>query len=594
LTENTTPDERPTPIWGSDAIADLLRSTGSPYIALNPGASYRGLHDSLVNHLGDESPQILMTLHEEHAVAIAHGYAKLSGDPLLVALHSNVGLMHASMAIYNAFADRVPMLIIGAAGPIDADKRRPWIDWIHTTADQPALVRPFVKWDDSPSSVQATLDALARAWDITTAEPSAPCYVVLDVGVQEQALDVLPRVPRIHASPAGEAAAGAAAVATAAEALVAGKDVVILIGRMGHDPDDYGRRIELAERLGARVITDLKAGSGFPTNHPQHVPGSGFFLSAEAQAALRSADVVLGLDWIDFGGTLEQTPADGDRFVIAATLDRHLHNGWSKDAFGRVDADVWLTATPDVAVRQLLDAIPADLNGNAPVTNARVGSDSGSPNRSPALDRGPITLEGLARAAAEALQGRVGTLVRLPLGWDDSYWEFDGPLDFLGYDGGGGIGSGPGMTIGAGLAAKGTGRVVTGILGDGDYLMGVNALWTAAKYEIPCLMIIANNRSYFNDEVHQERVAVMRDRDIARKWIGQRIDDPAPDLAALAKAQGVEAFGPVVDAAELVEVLAAAVALVESGRPVVVDVHVDPAYSKQMASGLVREVRTAG
>src|SRR6476646_11888836 len=149
--------------FGSDVVADALRATDIPYIALNPGASYRGLHDSLVNFLGNERPQMLLCLHEESAVAIAHGYAKASGRMMGVVLHSNVGLMHGSMAIFNAWCDRVPMLILGATGPWDAAKRRPWLDWIHTASDQGALVRDYTKWDNQPGSVAAAYEALLRA-----------------------------------------------------------------------------------------------------------------------------------------------------------------------------------------------------------------------------------------------------------------------------------------------------------------------------------------------------------------------------------------------------------------------------------------------
>src|SRR5213595_1556313 len=184
--------------WGSDAIALMLREVDLPYVALNPGASFRGLHDSLVNFLGNRNPQMLLCLHEEHAVAIAHGYAKVTGRPMAVAIHSNVGLMHATMAIYNAWCDRVPMLIVGATGPVDAARRRPWIDWIHTSADQGALIRPYVKWDDQPASVEAALDSLARAYSITRAAPSAPVYVCLDVTLQEQPLATPPPIPDVQ------------------------------------------------------------------------------------------------------------------------------------------------------------------------------------------------------------------------------------------------------------------------------------------------------------------------------------------------------------------------------------------------------------
>ena len=161
-------------IWGSDAIAAVLREIGIPYLALNPGASYRGLHDSLVNYLGNNTPQMLLCLHEESAVAIAHGYAKASGKLMGAVLHSNVGLMHGSMAIFNAWCDRVPVLLLGATGPVDAAKRRPWIDWLHTSRDQGGLIRDYTKWDDQPASVAATQEALLRAAQIAQTAPCGP------------------------------------------------------------------------------------------------------------------------------------------------------------------------------------------------------------------------------------------------------------------------------------------------------------------------------------------------------------------------------------------------------------------------------------
>src|SRR3989454_6138917 len=150
-------------IWGSDAIAAMLRALDIPYLALNPGASYRGLHDSIVNYLGNTRPQMLLCLHEESAVAIAQGYAKVSGRMMGAVVHSNVGLMHASMAIFNAWCDRMPMLVLGATGPWDAAKRRPWIDWIHTASDQAALVRDYTKRsEDHTSELQSPCNLVCR------------------------------------------------------------------------------------------------------------------------------------------------------------------------------------------------------------------------------------------------------------------------------------------------------------------------------------------------------------------------------------------------------------------------------------------------
>ena len=175
--------------FGSDVAADTLRALDIPYIALNPGASFRGLHDSLVNRLGNERPTMLLCLHEEHAVAIAHGWAKVTGRAMAAAVHSNVGLMHATMAVFNAWCDRMPVLLIGATGPVDAEKRRPWIDWIHTARDQGALVRGYAKWDDQPASPAAAREALVRAKWIAETAPQGPVYVNLDAGMQEAELD---------------------------------------------------------------------------------------------------------------------------------------------------------------------------------------------------------------------------------------------------------------------------------------------------------------------------------------------------------------------------------------------------------------------
>ncbi len=192
--------EKPTPsadnsIWGSDVIADTLRALDIQYVALNPGASFRGLHDSLVNRLGNRAPQMLLCLHEESAVAIAHGWAKVTGKPMCAIVHSNVGLMHGSMAVFNAWCDRTPLLLLGATGPVDAAKRRPWIDWIHTAQDQGAMIRNFTKWDDQPASVPAAIESLLRAWQMTDTVPKGPTYVCLDAALQETRLEEAPALP---------------------------------------------------------------------------------------------------------------------------------------------------------------------------------------------------------------------------------------------------------------------------------------------------------------------------------------------------------------------------------------------------------------
>ena len=219
-------------VLGSDAIAAMLRALDIPYLALNPGASYRGLHDSLVNYLGNDRPQMLLCLHEESAVAIAHGYARVAGQMMGVVLHSNVGLMHGTMAIFNAWCDRVPMLVLGATGPWDAAQRRPWIDWLHTTSDQGALVRDYTKWDNQPASVPAAFEALLRAVQIADTAPRGPTYVNLDAALQEAKIGPMPALPDVARFKApAPVLPSKEAIEQAACLLSAAKNPVILAGR---------------------------------------------------------------------------------------------------------------------------------------------------------------------------------------------------------------------------------------------------------------------------------------------------------------------------------------------------------------------------
>src|SRR5256714_357957 len=488
------------PAFGSDVIADTLRALDIPYIALNPGASYRGLHDSLVNYLGNAAPQMLLCLHEESAVAIAHGYAKVTGKAMAVAVHSNVGLMHATMAIFNAWCDRVPVLVLGATGPVDATKRRPWIDWIHTARDQGALVRPYTKWDDQPASPGAAREALMRAVWLANTPPQGPVYVNLDAEMQEAKLaEPLAAIEAARFMPPVASAPDADAVAKAAALLKGAKSPVILIGRTSRSPEAWDARVRLAETIGARAITDLKVGASFPTDHPLHLGAPSVLTpDAEGLAALATADVILSLDWVDLAGTLKAAKAPTAKAkVISVTVDHQIHNGWSMDHQGLAPVDVLLAADPEQAVPLLVEALGS--TPKRPTVPAAPAETT--------LAVGPLTVEHLARALRDAVGNRPVTLTHLPLSWNGAWWSFRHPLDYLGSDGGGGLGAGPGVTVGAALALKGSGRLPIGDCGDRDFLLGVTPVWTAAHYRIPLLIVVATNRSFYNDELHQDRVA---------------------------------------------------------------------------------------
>jgi thiamine pyrophosphate-dependent acetolactate synthase large subunit-like protein len=573
--------ERPIPSganaagFGSDVVADTLRALDIPYIALNPGASYRGLHDSLVNYLGNHNPQMLLCLHEEAAVAIAHGYAKVTGRSMAAAVHSNVGLFHATMAIFNAWCDRMPVVVLGATGPVDAVKRRPWIDWIHTARDQGAIVRNFTKWDDQPASPGAAREALLRAYWLANTAPMAPVYINLDAEVQESRLpEPLAPIDTARFIPPVTTAAPADLVRKAAEILKSAKKPIIYAGRCSRRPDAWNARIALAEALNARVVTDLKIGCSFPTDHP-------LYAGATRGVAPDSfeADALLSLDWVDLAGGLKAGAAQFK--IINVTLDQNLHNGWSMDYQGLPPVDLFIAADPDVVVSQLLEALgvkatPRYVPAYKPVEPKQLAGDA-------------LTNEHLAYVLRQAIGERTVCLTHLPLSWDADWWPFRHPLDQIGGDGGGGVGGGPGMSVGAALALKDSGRIPIGICGDGDYMMGVTALWTAVHYRLPLLIVVANNRSFFNDELHQERVARIRNRPVENRWIGQRISDPDIDMAGAARAQGALGFGPINTMEELKPAFDQAIAAVEQGHVAIVDVRVKPGYTASMTAAMTRK-----
>ena len=423
----------------------MLRALDIPYLALNPGASYRGLHDSIVNYLGNTRPQMLLCLHEEAAVAIAHGYAKASGRMMGVVLHSNVGLMHGSMAIFNAWCDRVPMLILGATGPWDAAKRRPWIDWIHTSSDQGALVRDYTKWDNQPASVPAAYEALLRAVQIADTAPRGPTYVNLDAALQEAKIGALPAIPEVgRFSAPPPVVPSKELVQQAAQLLSSARNPVILAGRVSRSEAGWKARVALAEKLQARVFTDIKTPAAFPTDHPLHAAPPATFPDDVSKKVLKEADVVLSLDWVDTAGMLKA--AWGDAIgckVIRVSADAHSHRGWSMDYQGLPPSDVYMMCEPDVAVPLLLEAVkprPALLN---PKTETRQHKDEA------------VSIRALAQAFNQLTEGMDVCLSKLPLGWNGAYRHFRHPLDYLGADGGGGVGAGPGLTVGAALALEG-------------------------------------------------------------------------------------------------------------------------------------------
>jgi hypothetical protein len=310
------------------------------------------------------------------------------------------------------------------------------------------------------------------------------------------------------------------------------------------------------------------------------------FPTEQTLAAMRQADVILSLDWVDLGGALYQAwaGADPQTKIIQCSPDQYVHGGWSMDYQALPPCEVTLLATPDATVPLLLAALgeadPPALGWLTPPV---------APATAPVISGSPIPILDFASVVSEELAQHKPSYTHLPNGWPGSACDFAHPLDFLGYDGGGGLGGGPGQAVGAALALRESERLPVCVTGDGDFLMGVTALWTAVHYAIPLLVIVANNLSFFNDELHQEHVARQRRRPVENRWIGLRMADPPLDLAMLARGQGARGHGPVDTVSRLATVLREAIAEVRRGAVSVIDVRVAPEYDRAASSGVLRQ-----
>jgi thiamine pyrophosphate-dependent acetolactate synthase large subunit-like protein len=425
---------------------------------------------------------------------------------------------------------------------------------------------------------------LIRAKQIACTAPCGPTFVSLDATLQEDPIDAPVAVPdmRRHALPELPAPTPAA-VAEAARMLRAAKRPVIMMGRMGRDFEHWPARIRLAEMLNARVITDYKTSAMFPTDHPRHSDWPGIMVTKTNAALIREADVILSLDYIDIGGMMKVAGAGNpiSAKLISVSLDSYLANGWSLDHFSVPEADLSILSTPDNFVAALLRELGEAGDAPAYAAPARPAPKPVAPDPS-----GKMTTRMLAETVIQSVGTREISLVRLPLRWPPSAYPFHHPLDYLGKDGGGGIGSGPGISVGCALALQEQGRHAVTVLGDGDFVMGANAIWTAVRHRIPLLILINNNRSYFNDELHQETVANTRGREPSNRWIGQRIADPEPDLAKLAEAQGAVGIGPVREAADVKAAIRKGVEVLKSGGVCLIDFHITPGEDRRAGSAL--------
>ena len=579
--------------YGSDLVVDLLRAVGIEHVALNPGATYRGLHDSLVNYGGNRAPELILTTHEEIAVALAHGYAKAKGRPMAAIVHDIVGLQHASMAIFNAFCDRAPVLVLGATGPMDATRRRPWIDWIHTALVQGTQVRDYVKLDDQPASVAAIPETFLRAWRLARTEPQGPVYLCLDAGLQEQPLERPVPVPDVaRFQPASAPHADPRAIDEAARQLVEARLPLILVESLGRAPEAIGLLCRLAEQLAAPLV-DLAAESQGRPSVPGHHP---LDMSGARHEVVGEADVVLALDVTSFLTALGETDRstrevrllnEGAR-VISISLDDYALRSWAHTFQSLVPVDLPIAADAALALPALLAAVEDRLKSDPRAAERRARGDRIAARHKALREewRATASLErSLRPLAPSALAAEIWEVIKdedwvlangTGKGWTRRLWDWQ-PERSYGGSGGAGLGYGLPAALGVALAHRGSGKVCVNLQADGDMLYVVSGLYTAAHHRLPLLTVMFNNRTYGNDEEHQDTVAKARGRPVENKVIGIRIDDPAPDFARIAQGFGVHAEGPIDTADAVGPALRRALRIVkEEGGPALVDVITRP------------------
>jgi acetolactate synthase I/II/III large subunit len=568
--------------WQSDVIADLIRSFGFPYIPLNPGASYRGLHDSLVNHNGNQPP-ILLCQHEKIAVQIAHGYAKACGQPLCVIVHNVVGLLHATMGIYYAYMDRAPVFVIGATGPMDEGKRRPRVDWEHTANVQGNAVREYVKWDYQPGGIQGVPDSFARAYAVMMSEPQGPIYLCYDAWLQEAPLTEAVRMPdAASAKQPSRIAPDLKVLAEIADRLVAAEWPVLLPQYVGRVASGMGDMVALAETLGAPVY-DVPSRLNFPTEHPLDCRMN--------KQIFKPADLILSLDCRDWEGPTHAN----DRVNRTLQSLYPAHCRWAEIGFADLGISKWAMGYqkyPDAALRVLADtelAIPAltelcrERVAKNPGAQARIAERTRKVGALHAAarakwreesregwDDSPISLARLASEVWEQIKHEDWVLTTQAFeDWALKLWNFDRPYRWPGKA----LGTGTqiGMAIGVALAHRGKGRLIVDCQTDGDLMFDAGALWFAAKHQVPLLCVMHNNRAYYNDWDHQITIARQRGTPEERAYIGMDIMDPAPDFATLARSMGWYAEGPIENPRDIAPALARTIAAVKAGKPALID-----------------------
>jgi thiamine pyrophosphate-dependent acetolactate synthase large subunit-like protein len=582
----------------SDFMVDVIKSLDIDYVPCNPAQSFRGLHESLIDYGGNKKPEFLTCTHEESSVAMAHGYFKIAGKPLLVLCHGTVGLQHAAMAIYNAWCDRVPVIVMGGTD-LDASKRPPGVPTFHSAQDINALVRDFTKWDDQPVSLQHFAQSFVRAYKLAMTPPHEPVMIALDTGLQEEMVRDRSKLTIPRYVPTAPPQGDMNAVREAARLLAAAERPVIIADKYARTADGVASLVQLAEILQAPVI-DQKGRMNFPNTH--HL-----FQNSRSQALLKDADVILGLELSDYWGTVNGYVDNGENdgaglqeshikanaklISISSIVLNTKSNYQDFQRFQVVDVEMAgdAQATIPALIEAVKQALPANRAANIEARGAALKKAWGEARErtrqaaSYAWDASPISTARMTMEVYAQIKDLDWSSVggdRQFSSWPTRLWPMDKHYHHIGGPGGFGIGYNAPAAVGAALANRAHGRFSVNFQPDGDMMFGPGVLWTAARHQIPLLSVMHNNRGYHQEVMHVQRMSNRRNRvaslgkDIGP--VGTRLENPHIDYAKLASSMGMWSAGPITDASELAPVLKKAVEVVKAGEPALVDVVTQP------------------
>ncbi len=586
LPPNTDPVNQSTS--GGDFMVDVLRTLDVEYLAINCASSFRGLHEAVLNHGNNTKPEIITCAHEEIAVHMGQGYAKIEGKPIAMACHGVVGLQHATMAMYNAWCDRVPVMVFGG-NIMEANKRAPGAEWVHSGVDINSIVRDFTKWDDQPTTLQHFAESTVRAYKIATTPPMGPVMLSLDAELQENPIPDpeslrIPKLSRV-VPPQGDAGA----LAEAAKLLVGAQNPLIVCDRVARTPAGMARLVELAETLQCAVL-DLAGRMNFPSRHPLNQ-------TFRRNVVLNQADVIIAMEVNDLWGVLNSFR---DRIVrtshpaIKATAKtitlgvRDLYLKSNYQDFGRYqDVDLDIAGDAEASLPALTEAVRRLADDGRKAAFAARGKklaeahaqsvERAKSDATLGWDASPITTARMCAEVYAQIKGDdwslVGNTIRNT--WPHRLWDFKGPHQWNGVSGGAGVGYNAPASLGAALANKRHGRLTVTFNGDGDLMFVPQTLWTAAHERIPILYVVHNNRAWHQEYMYLQAMAARLGRGIENTKIGTTITDPNVDYATVARGFGVHGEGPIVDPKDLAPALSRAIAAVKSGQPALVDVVTD-------------------